>query len=344
MGPETRAPVAAIDIGSGAIKLLVTDGTTPLAVQAFKTKLIAGAGNNVSDDALEATATALDNFAEILEKHQPTRLAVVGTAVARTATNADVLQGLVKDRLGVPLEVLSGSREAELAFAGAMIDRDIEGVVSVMDIGAGSTEFASRSADGTMSAMSLPIGGGNLTDQYLASDPPQAAELSSALSIVELHLVDLRRERPAIAEAIEGGTVIAVGASSVIASVEVGSNDPDHRVDGYCLEKVGLEEVFRVLATESARDRRHNRGSNPSTSTTSSERCACSSSSCGSSPCPRSSSRSGDCCTGLRLNCWRKARLDRWLTVSWVAGSSFDRYDLKTSGSGRRSDAATPSG
>lgn len=255
-------PVAVVDIGSGAIKLLVSNGNT-LARQAFQTRLIAGDEDRVSDEAIEATARALDSFVDILEEHRPSRLAAVGTAVTRTATNAEVIQSLVRDRLGVPLEVLSGPREAELAFAGAMVDRDIDGVVSVMDIGAGSTEFASRLADGSMTAMSLPIGGRILTDQYLDHDPPHAAELSSALSIVELHLVDLRRESPAIADAIENGTVMAVGAAAVIASVEVGSNDPDHRVDGYRLEKAGLEEVFRALATESADDRRHNPGLKP---------------------------------------------------------------------------------
>ncbi len=267
-GPSDGPPVAVIDIGSGAVKLLVTDraglvdgvATTQLSV---KTKLFTDGAAMLPAAGMDATAAAFDRFAEVLAATEPASVAVVATAVARTVPDIDSLHALTEEKLGVPLQVLSGSREAELAFAGATLGRDIDGPVVVVDIGAGSTEFAYRSGADPIGAMSLPVGGRTLTDAYLLADPPRADELSSALSVTELHLDDLRRELPDLVRAVSSGTVIGAGATDQIAAVEIGVIDPDQSVDGYRLEKAGVEEVFRVLATEPAVDRACNPGLAP---------------------------------------------------------------------------------
>ncbi len=259
-------PVAVIDIGSGAAKLLITgpEGLTDLsgslAHTGIKTRLIAGDERLISDAALRATAAALEEFGRLIEQHGASRVAVVGTAVARTARNVDALAAVVAERLPTELQILTGGREAELSFAGAVGGRSIDGPVSVIDIGAGSTEFATRDGAGALASWSLPIGGRTLTDQYLLSDPYRPEELSSALTVMELHLDDLRRELPVLGEAVDEGPVIAVGAMTQIAKVEIGSQDPNFQVDGEIIEKVGVEEVFRVLATESAEERAFNPG------------------------------------------------------------------------------------
>lgn len=267
---ESARPVAAVDIGSGAVKLLVTGPAgllsreAELAHASVKTKLLAGGGGRISEQALVATAAAFDHFVELMAPHQPLEVVVVGTAWARTVSNLDALERVVIDKFGVTLEVLSGDREAELSFLGATAGRNLSGPVSVMDLGAGSTEYCLQVDGGPLRTMSLPIGGRNLTDQYLASDPPLPEELSSALSIVALHLDDLRREIPDFGEAVDTGTVIGVGATSQIGEVEIGFADPDNEsVDGYRLSKPALEEVFRALATESAAERMGNPGLRP---------------------------------------------------------------------------------
>ncbi len=258
--------VAVIDIGSGSTKLLVTaaeglsDMASCLAYGSVKTRLIAGDQRRISEDSLVATADAFDRFREIIDVHGPSKLAVVGTAAARAAVNIELLEKLVTETFGVDLEVLSGTREAELSYVGATSGRAVDGPVSVMDIGAGSTEFATKNDDDSIASWSLPVGGRTLTDDYLESDPCRPEELSSALTVMEFHLDDLHRELPVLADAIADGTVIAVGAMSQIARVEIGSQDPDFVVDGEVIEKVGIEEVFRILATESAEERAFNPG------------------------------------------------------------------------------------
>lgn len=265
--------VAVVEVGSGSVKLLITDesglaGTGPDPVRlSVKTQLLRGDGRVLDMAGLEATVQAVERFAGLVAERRPAAVAVVATEVARRAVDPEPLDGLSRELLGVPLEVLSGEREAELGLAGALVGRDLAGPVALIDIGAGSTDFATsadaaRSSAGTveLGSWSLPIGAQDIVDGYLHGDPPGPDELSSALSVAELHFDDLRREMPELVPALERGTLVGVGAIGQIAAVEIGLPDPSASVDGYRLAKPAVEEVFRVLATETVADRLHNPG------------------------------------------------------------------------------------
>jgi exopolyphosphatase/guanosine-5'-triphosphate,3'-diphosphate pyrophosphatase len=283
-------PVAVIDIGSGAVKLLIidraglavapreaasnraSDQSSPATLLSFgiKTRLIAGATGRMSDESLAATAAAFATFRGHIDELAPGavasgRVRAVATAVARDTSNLGALEEITSRELGVDLEVLSGEREAELAFLGATYGRPWNDDTVVMDIGAGSTEFAYGEPGWRprlFGALSLPVGGRVLIDSYLASDPPRPEELSSALSVVELHIDDLVRELPDINGALES-TVIVAGAMTQIAAVEIGLADPDAPVDGEIIRRDGIEDLFRTLATESTAERIHNPGMKP---------------------------------------------------------------------------------
>jgi exopolyphosphatase / guanosine-5'-triphosphate,3'-diphosphate pyrophosphatase len=260
-------PVAVVEIGSGSVKLLVTDaeslaevGPDPLRWP-VKTRLWSAGARSFDPAGLEATATALGHFASILDDVGGPPLAVVATAVARQVDDASALVELTRRVLGVDLEILSGEREAALGFVGATAGRPLDGARSLLDIGAGSTEVATATgADAPVVTRSLPIGARGLTETWLHGDPPGPDELSSALSVVELHYDDLRREVPQVVPALAAGTVLGVGAIGQIAAVEIGLADPHGQVDGHALVKSDVEEVFRILATECAADRATNPG------------------------------------------------------------------------------------
>lgn len=276
MSTGIPTPVAVVDVGSGSVKLLIAEGgdrgqLLPLAAIAVKTRLSADLptdlGDPPSEAALAATDEALAGFAnriaQIEAERGPVRRTVVTTAVGRSVSDLSPLEAVVVARLGTPLEVLTGAREAELAFAGAMLGRPALGRVAVVDIGSGSTEFAVGVTGARPETWSLPLGARTVTDRFLASDPPRPEELSSALSVVEQHLEDLRRELSGLSVVVDEGSVIGVGAMVDIAAVEIGLPDPAGGVDGYTLTRTAAEEVFRALATESAQDRIHNPGLNP---------------------------------------------------------------------------------
>ncbi len=274
-------PVAVVEIGSGSVKLLVVDGSGLAGGAAdgaaigrsVKTRLLAGDATAFDPEALAATAAAFRSFADEIAAAGATTVSVVGTSVARRAADLEPLDALSRQAFGVDVEVLSGQREAELAFAGAAAGRDLPGPLSLIDIGSGSTELATElvaeqgaepgGGGRPLRSASLPIGSRVLTEAYLHGDPPGPDELSSALSVAELHYDDLRRDLPELGSAIETGTLLGVGALTEIAAVEIGLADPSESVDGYRLVKPAAEEVFRALATETAEDRAHNPGLKP---------------------------------------------------------------------------------
>ncbi len=103
----------------------------------------------------------------------------------------------------------------------------------------------------------VPVGVATLARE-LRGDPPRPEELTNAIGLVVDHVDDLLRERPELAGAravrLHGPAVTAV------AAVELGT---DAVPDLFLLERTAAEDVFRTLATESARDRRHNPGLAP---------------------------------------------------------------------------------
>jgi exopolyphosphatase/guanosine-5'-triphosphate,3'-diphosphate pyrophosphatase len=275
-----RDLVAAIDLGTMATKLLVTDGTSRQR-RTVDTRTGGAALAPTGQVRGEAIApAALDRIAEALEGFRPlvgpcAEVAVVATASARRATNRDALVDLVDQVLGVELEVLDPDTEARLAYRGAVSDPGaIAGAgldpgdwIVTIDLGGGSTEVTMGTLAGPEAAYSLPVGGTLLTEAYLESDPPRPEELSAALSVVELHIEDVRRELPALASALDGAVVVGLGAITTIAAVEVGLADVDPNngegdgpLHGHELLRRDVEEVFRTIATESRADRAFNPG------------------------------------------------------------------------------------
>ncbi len=93
--------------------------------------------------------------------------------------------------------------------------------------------------------------------RMLPGDPPAAADLTNAIGFVLDHLDDVDRELPmaAFADSIH---VRGEGAH-VVCAVEVGG--PVELP--FLLTPDALEDVFRTVATEAARDRAHNPGLPP---------------------------------------------------------------------------------
>jgi exopolyphosphatase/guanosine-5'-triphosphate,3'-diphosphate pyrophosphatase len=101
-----------------------------------------------------------------------------------------------------------------------------------------------------------------VSEAWLKSDPPAPEELSQAVQVVREHLADVAREVPGVADA---KTMLGLaGTVSTIAAVEIGLAAYDRdRIHHFRLSHAAVEDVFRMLATESADERRHNPGLEP---------------------------------------------------------------------------------
>ncbi len=258
--------VAAIDLGTITTRLLIVGPDTEHRVEPV-THMGADVDRTgrLGPSALERVRVALASHRSDLEAHDVRAVRVVATAAARAAADHDELAALVDEVIGADLEVLDGTTEGQLTFAGAFGGLEIgpSELVVVFDIGGGSTEWAyGTRADGLLGVHSADIGATRVTDAYFSHDPPSAAELSAALSVIQLHLDDAVRELGSLPAAIDSGTVLGVGGTIItVAAVELGmlAHDPG-LLEGFVLTRDATEDVFRTLATEARVDRAFNPG------------------------------------------------------------------------------------
>lgn len=255
-------PVAAVDLGSNSVRLLVTDAEgRALARRSEITRLGAGVARTraLSPEGVDATEAVLAEYRRAMDELGVTAVRVVATAAARRAADpADALARLGR-AVGAPVEVLAGAEEGRLSFRGATADLDpAAGPFLVVDIGGGSTELVVGAAE-VEAAESIDLGCVTLTEAELHHDPPLPEELTNAIGSAADALADAWRRQPALRDA---PTLVGVaGTVTTTAAVELGLARYDRdAVHGLVLERAAVEDVFRTLATEPLTDRVHNPG------------------------------------------------------------------------------------
>jgi exopolyphosphatase/guanosine-5'-triphosphate,3'-diphosphate pyrophosphatase len=257
--------VAAIDCGTNSVRLLVSDGGRTTVERLMRiTRLGQGvdATGRLDPAAIDRTLAVLAEYRGVIDRSGAGRVRMSATSAARDASNRDDLFGPAAQIVGVEPELLSGDEEADLSFRGATAELDpADGPFLVFDIGGGSTEF-SYGTTTVEASISTDMGCVRMTEAWLHHDPPTAVELSQCLSVVDVHLDDVQRAIPDLAEA---RTVVGLaGTVSTAAAVEIGLATYDRdRIHHFVLGRDAVEDVFRTLATEKLADRRHNPGLEP---------------------------------------------------------------------------------
>ena len=191
--------IAAIDIGSNSVRLLVvgSDGVQ-LCREMNITRLAEGVDRTgrLAEAAMQRTLAVLERYATELQRHHVRRLRVTGTSAVRDAENRSDFFARVRGAVGTEPELLSGQQEAALAFAGATHGRDPRsGPFVTLDIGGGSTEFAYGQA-APESSISLNLGCVRVTERFFASDPPSADELGRAREFLRAEFAKVERSVP----------------------------------------------------------------------------------------------------------------------------------------------------
>jgi exopolyphosphatase/guanosine-5'-triphosphate,3'-diphosphate pyrophosphatase len=216
--------VAAIDCGTNSIRLLIADldpSTGSLVDLDRRMEVVRlGAGvdrtGEIAPEAMQRTLAATAVYAELCRAAGVGAVRFVATSASRDARNRDEFVSGVRSILGVEPEVIAGSEEAALSFAGATggLVTEHESPFLVVDLGGGSTEMVlgERTVE---AALSVDIGCVRLTERHLLSDPPTAEQLAAATADVDAALdrvaeqVPLARARTLVGVA---GTVTTITA------------------------------------------------------------------------------------------------------------------------------------
>ncbi len=262
--PTDLVPAAIIDIGTNTMNMLARteDGTTERFVRMPRLGKDVERTKRLSEEAMQRCYAVADEYRELLERMGVERRVVVATSASRDGTNRDEFFEGITARLGASPRLIDGAEEAMLSFVGATSDLDAAaGPFLMVDIGGGSTEFAVGGAEVDQS-ISVDIGAVRLTETFFGTDPIRPDDLAGCLAVVGVHLDDVLRTCPAIADA---KTFVGVaGTVTTAAAVEIGLAEYDFdTLHGFELSKVAAEDVFRTLATETIAQRLDNPGMYP---------------------------------------------------------------------------------
>lgn len=252
--------VAAIDCGTNSIRLLIAEGADGRLRDLERQMRIVRLGQGVdsrgefAEEALERTFAAVDEYAGLIKAHGVRQVRFVATSATRDAGNRDVFVAGVRARLGVEPDVVPGTEEAALSFAGAASVLPNLGAepVLVVDLGGGSTEFVIGTANGVSAAKSVDMGCVRFTERYLRSDPPTPSEIAAARVEAERIIATVAAELPlTCVRRVVGvaGTVTTVTAHAL----ELPSYQPE-AINGAVL---GLDRLETAASSLLAMDRQH---------------------------------------------------------------------------------------
>ena len=228
---EAMSRVAAIDIGTNSVRLLVAEEQPPGFRDVDRRLVITRLGEGIdvakriAPKAMERTLLCIAEYAAICGELNVDKIRVAGTSAVRDAANRSELFESIRRLTGQEPEVLSGKDEARLTFIGALSDLPGGGPVLVVDIGGGSTELVAGEAMPS-AGISLNVGCVRMHERYLASDPPSADELDRLRADVVSKLQEAKEQVPVPA----GARLVGVaGTVTQLAALKAGIPvyDPD---------------------------------------------------------------------------------------------------------------------
>jgi exopolyphosphatase/guanosine-5'-triphosphate,3'-diphosphate pyrophosphatase len=172
--------IGVLDLGSNTVHLLLVDahyGAAP--VPASKLKIPLRLSEHLKEDGSvddKAVKTLLDFMSEgtrLAEDKGATEIMAFATSALREATNGEEVLRRLHDQSGIEIQVLSGEDEARMTFLAARRWFGWSmGRVLLLDIGGGSLEIATGTDEEPDTAVSVPLGAGRMTRDFLKGDPP----------------------------------------------------------------------------------------------------------------------------------------------------------------------------
>jgi exopolyphosphatase/guanosine-5'-triphosphate,3'-diphosphate pyrophosphatase len=253
--------VAAVDVGTNTVLLLIAERRGGELVPLVEEMAICRLGKGVDrtgrldDAAIERTLVALRGFGETGRAHGVDRAVAVGTQALREAQNGEDFLLRAREALGFPVEVISGGREARLAWRAVSESFPATGRRTVIDIGGGSTEILIGATEIEWVA-SVPIGSVRLTERYVAHDPPTDHEILDVMLAIDRSLYG--------APQLEGEIIGVAGTVTTLAAMHLGLDSYDGGlVHGARLGRDALGQLVVRLGDASFEQRRRMRGLDP---------------------------------------------------------------------------------
>ena len=217
---HNKLRVAVIDLGTNTALLTVAEinqkinslldckETPRLGENVDKTKRISSAS-------IKRVLKTIQSFKKKALKLKTQKIVLIGTAALREAKNTSYIKKLIQDETGLRLEVISGRKEAELAFRGAIADfKHKSKQFTLLDIGGGSTEVILGTPQKILKLKSLNMGSLRLTERFLKNKKNGYAKM---IEFINQNFSELKKNFRLKNSLLmgSGGTITTLGALSL---------------------------------------------------------------------------------------------------------------------------------
>jgi len=160
---------AAIDIGSNAVRLLVSNVFEDGAKVTYKKQSLirvpirlgadAFLKQHLPDDKVKDFVDTMHAFKHLLNVYRPQKVRALATSAFREADNGIELVDQVYNATGIKIEIVSGKEEAEVVYANGLRDNmDSYKTYLYMDVGGGSTELTLFNNHEAVTSRSFNVG------------------------------------------------------------------------------------------------------------------------------------------------------------------------------------------
>jgi exopolyphosphatase/guanosine-5'-triphosphate,3'-diphosphate pyrophosphatase len=194
LSPELAHRLAAIDIGTNSIRLIVAEplrGGNYRILDEEKESTRLGVGLSTTGlldpQAIEKSHGALRRMKQIAEGFQITELKTIATCAVREAANGEEFCRRAREELGIDIEVIGAQQEARLAFASVQRAFDLTNQhVAVVDIGGGSTEIVLAFGGLIEAVYATQLGAVRMSEVYSDTSSPEGFD--ALISGIDRHL------------------------------------------------------------------------------------------------------------------------------------------------------------
>lgn len=179
---------AAIDIGSNAVRLLISTITEqedrdPLFKKTSLVRVPIRLGadvfltRNISEENIRRMIDTMQAYKLLMKSHRIEKYKACATSAMREAQNGQEVAQLIQEKTGIEINIIDGTDEAAIIAATdlhALIQTDK--TYLYVDVGGGSTEFTLYSRGKTISSRSFKLGTVRLLEDMVPPEVWQEAE------------------------------------------------------------------------------------------------------------------------------------------------------------------------
>jgi exopolyphosphatase/guanosine-5'-triphosphate,3'-diphosphate pyrophosphatase len=253
--------IASIDIGSNTVRLLILEFDENQNFQILISRKVItrlGEGMDIQGKLIQprmsATLSALSIFQQDCLDHGNPPLHAVATSAVREASNGKEFIGLIREAIGIEIEIIPWEEEARLTMEGVFwkIPHEKRKILT-LDIGGGSTEFITSQGKNIVGFCSSPLGVVRLTEKFIHQHPVDNVEYENLTTHLRNELQAIKKKLSPFMPQVLIGTA---GAVTTLAALRdnIYPYDPE-RIHGVLLPRQDVEILLQELKEKSLNER-----------------------------------------------------------------------------------------